>query len=152
MIDLGSGTGAVGLAAAALGASSVVLIDLPHLLPLLRRNIALNGLAQTVSACELRWGDDAASAALHPPFDLVLASDVVYEAECIDPLIATLVALAGPSAEVLVANEHRPKLPFPTERLAAAGLLVSKVPQEEHHPEWRSPDIQIYTLKLQAKE
>jgi predicted nicotinamide N-methyase len=39
VIELGSGPGAVGLAAAALGAAAAVLTDLPHVLPLAAANI-----------------------------------------------------------------------------------------------------------------
>ena len=42
MLELGAGTGACGLAAAALGARRVLLTDKPVLLPLLSANVAAN--------------------------------------------------------------------------------------------------------------
>ena len=72
-----------GLVASRLGAASVVLTDLPSELPLLRHNAETDasrsggGRAVAVSACG--WGDADAVAALRPPFDVVLCSDVLYQ-------------------------------------------------------------------------
>lgn len=43
-VELGSGTGAVGLVAAGLGASHVILTELAHLVPYLRDNVKVGSL------------------------------------------------------------------------------------------------------------
>ncbi len=45
---------------------------------------------------------------LSPPFDLVLASDVAYDAACVPALISTFAALCGPATRGLLAFEARP--------------------------------------------
>jgi len=149
VIELGAGTGAVGLASALLGASSAILTDLPHLVHLLEDNVSRNSLGISgcnVSVAPLPWGCDPKK--LNPPFDLILASDVVYQEQSIEPLIYSLRSLCGPHSRVFFANEHRAKLPFPVSLFATAGFSVELVPIRQHHPEWRSPDIQIYSLSL----
>eukprot|EP00955_Chlamydomonas_euryale_P115980 366390-Chlamydomonas_euryale.AAC.29 len=42
VLEIGAGTGAVGLVAAGLGAAPVVLTDLPHLLPFMEANIRVS--------------------------------------------------------------------------------------------------------------
>ena len=56
VLELGSGTGFVGLALAKLGASRVTLTDLPQRLPILKRNVEENGLEDAVSVQALAWG------------------------------------------------------------------------------------------------
>ncbi|XP_066400226.1 uncharacterized protein [Miscanthus floridulus] len=101
VLELGSGTGAAGLALAAALPARAVLSDLPDALPNLRYNAELNAplLASAGGAASvvlLRWGDAAAMAdvaaaqAASSPFDLVVASDVVYYEALVDPLIETL--------------------------------------------------------------
>jgi SAM-dependent methyltransferase len=52
----------------------------------------------SVHAARLRWGDAADAAALPPgPYELILASDVVYFTDAHDALFATLLALAAAS-------------------------------------------------------
>lgn len=61
--------------------------------PLLRQ---ANGLQERVSVAELRWGDSVA--ALRAPFDVVLASDLIYEQPQLPALAETLAALIAPAA------------------------------------------------------
>uniref|UniRef100_A0A0D9X0I6 Methyltransferase small domain-containing protein n=1 Tax=Leersia perrieri TaxID=77586 RepID=A0A0D9X0I6_9ORYZ len=99
VLELGSGTGAAGIALAAALPAHAVLSDLPAALPNLRHNVALNSpLLDTrggsVSVAPLPWGDAAAMEAVAAGgasrFDLVVASDVVYYEALVDPLIETL--------------------------------------------------------------
>ena len=115
VIEVGSGTGIAGLAAAAAGAYRVVLTDLPagvlRLQEAIQRNkTALEG--SEIRAAALEWGDAAAAEAAcgKDGCDLVLAADVLYsgEVEVHAALRATLVALARPrDALILHAYEER---------------------------------------------
>jgi SAM-dependent methyltransferase len=110
VLELGAGTGACGLYAAALGARHVVLTDggPPGVRELMLRNIALNNdlvSGSTVTVERLVWGDG------EPPlageFDWVFGSDLTYHAT--EPLAFTLRELlrtASPPRVVLSA-QHR---------------------------------------------
>ncbi|GAU49353.1 hypothetical protein TSUD_191800 [Trifolium subterraneum] len=95
ILELGSGTGFVGIVAAATLGTNVTLTDLPHVVPNLKFNaeanadvVALNGGAVTFAP--LRWGHDADVEMIGNEFDVVIASDVVYHDFLFDPLIETL--------------------------------------------------------------
>lgn len=102
VVEVGSGTGVAGLAAAIAGASRVVLTDFAAVVPKLWASIRLNEAVLEgceVSAAPLEWGDeDAADTACDGGCDLVLACDCLYsgEAHVHAALRATLVALARP--------------------------------------------------------
>lgn len=100
ILDVGSGTGFVGIFAACQGAM-VQCTDLPILLPLLRANILLNsalitGAGGTAVAMPLVWGEVPLPPSLFDPVvgvDLITASEVAFSAELIPPLILTLRSL-----------------------------------------------------------
>ncbi|KAF9817674.1 hypothetical protein IEO21_03330 [Rhodonia placenta] len=111
VLELGSGTGLVGLVAAKLGAPRVWLTDQAPLLATMRRNTALNGLAPPVRVAELNWG---APLPLLPRPDVVLAADCVYFEPAFPLLVRTLAALVprdapGPDADVLFCYKKRRK-------------------------------------------
>jgi predicted nicotinamide N-methyase len=121
VVELGAGTGAVGLVCAALGAASVTLTDMPDALELLQRNADRNHQSSAadspspktkVSVAPCTWGDDAHLAELLRDgggFDVVLCCEVVYQqsSDILTALAHTQKALAAPGAKVLLAYEFR---------------------------------------------
>ena len=102
VIELGSGTGLVGLAFWAMGAE-VTLTDQPSVLPLtasnvsrtLKANEGAEGVGPPPVVKELVWGSENLEVwGFEPPYDLVLASDVAYDHRAMAALVQTLAALA----------------------------------------------------------
>ncbi|KAG8949974.1 hypothetical protein FRC04_008053 [Tulasnella sp. 424] len=107
-LELGAGTGLVGIAAAKLGAR-VVVTDQGPFVPIMETNVRLNGVDNEVQALELNWGEP-----LPPnlgPVDIILAADCVYFVEAYSLLIQTLCDLgdAYPNAEFLFCYRRRKK-------------------------------------------
>ena len=78
VLELGSGTGAVGLyCSRCLGAKHVVLTDLPENLELLQRNRDANGIPETlVSIAPLDWMSEDLPDAVLSGVDLIVGSDL----------------------------------------------------------------------------
>ena len=127
ILDLGCGTGAVGMFAAALGAKKVTLSDCQEgVLRLAETNRDANfarGLwsdAERVDVRHLAWGVDCSESGLelsHERYDLLLGSGVTYSVELHAPLCATLAALLEPGGrnKFICAHEKR-VLPIPAGR------------------------------------
>ncbi|KAF8051574.1 hypothetical protein N665_1699s0003 [Sinapis alba] len=99
ILELGSGTGVVGIAAAITLSANVTVTDLPHVLDNLSFNAEAN--AQTVArfggqvhVAPLRWGEADDVEVLGRNVDLVVASDVVYHDHLYEPLLKTLRLMA----------------------------------------------------------
>jgi len=107
ILELGSGTGMVGLVAGKLGAK-VWITDQAPLLGIMRKNVEMNHLESCVTAAELNWG-----AADPPPDiprpDVILAADCVYFEPAFPLLAKTLADLADQSTEVLFCYKKRRK-------------------------------------------
>lgn len=111
-LELGAGTGLVGLGLAKLGAR-VTLTERALAMPLLRRNAAENPLqgpgSGSVRVEELVWGAANLPSWAALPFDVVVGSDLVFpnNAECHHLLVETLCAVVGPSTRCWLAYETR---------------------------------------------
>ncbi|KAJ3412120.1 hypothetical protein HDV05_001214 [Chytridiales sp. JEL 0842] len=111
IIDIGCGVGLSGLMAASLTRCDVTLSDLLHALPLAQENIDLNLPAikmagSSVRTTSLIWGDVAKCRELGK-YDLIIASDVVYEVEAFDDLIQTLKELCHERTEIWLMYKRR---------------------------------------------
>ncbi|KAK1373495.1 Protein-lysine methyltransferase METTL21B [Heracleum sosnowskyi] len=97
ILELGSGTGIVGIAAAAILGAHVMLTDLAHAIPNLKFNaeanskmIGVNGGKVEVTA--MAWGEEKQMEHVKgkEEFDIVMGSDLVYHDHLYDPLLRTL--------------------------------------------------------------
>ncbi|KAK3396397.1 putative methyltransferase-domain-containing protein [Sordaria brevicollis] len=90
VLELGSGTGLLGIAAACLWKADVVLTDLPNIIPNLAHNAELNrGTVEArggrVEAAALTWGSDDYEEDSHPRFQeknrykLIIVADPLYD-------------------------------------------------------------------------
>ncbi|KAI0698884.1 putative methyltransferase-domain-containing protein [Cytidiella melzeri] len=107
VLELGSGTGLVGLVAAKLGAN-VCITDQKPLLQIMARNVELNDLENRVKVLELNWGEPLPEDI--PRLDLVLAADCVYFEPAFPLLVHTLHELASrDDSEILFCYKKRRK-------------------------------------------
>ena len=171
VVELGSGTGAVGIYAAALGAGSVVLSDMSSSL----RNCAADNVqanrvhfAQTPISCRtFSWGTRPITPLLMSDKgpDLVIGSDVTYSSRAYSSLCATLsdlfVTHSAPDsldrphdsqARAVLAHQHRPltamlsqvdALACLTEAADKNGLTVTVVQEV-----WRNPLSKIALIEV----
>jgi predicted nicotinamide N-methyase len=103
-IELGCGLGLPAIAAAAAGARVLATDWSPDAVAMTARNAERNGVE--LEARLFRW--DAAPEQLGPPWPLVLASDLLYEARNAAPLLALLPRLCAAAGEVWLADPGRP--------------------------------------------
>ncbi|KAG8716329.1 hypothetical protein FRC11_004096 [Ceratobasidium sp. 423] len=109
-IELGSGTGLVGLVAGLLGAEEVVITDQEQLINIMEENIELNNLRNRVRASVLNWGEPIPPN-LPSTVSTIIAADCVYAEPAFPLLVSTLADLNNtyPDAEILFCYKKRRK-------------------------------------------
>jgi len=145
VVEIGSGTGFVGLVAAKLGASEVTLTDLPECLDLMRLNAA-----GTCDVRSLPWGTTPTFIA-----DVILCADCLLPGatHLFQPLAKTLVALLQPPhTYALVAFEERMDCSSFFGLLRDAGLEhIFFIAPSSHHPTFSDPG-KIHIVRCSRKK
>ena len=100
VLELGSGTGVVGLLAASVGARCVLTDASDAALLLCKHNLQLNGLQHSVKVAQLCWGDDDTPLAQASPsaFDVIVGSDCIYKISALDALFDSVALLLSHAA------------------------------------------------------
>lgn len=113
VLDLGTGSGLVAIAAAMAGASQVIAADIDrYAIAALRLNASANGVAVAVV------GDDL-TASPPPAVDLVTVGDLFYERELAGTVTAFLDRCLAAGIDVLIGDPGRTYLPRARLRLLA---------------------------------
>jgi predicted nicotinamide N-methyase len=154
-VDLGSGTGLIGLVMASYGALSVHLTDRAEVLPLLRHNVARNGFADNdddecrVECVELEWGCGDEVERVGAPVDFVVASECIYNMKYAPMLFGTIRALSAPDTVIFFAyasrNAEHEAIWFRdvvSKHYSVEEVPIGNAPEAQH--------IQIWTVKKPA--
>ena len=104
VVELGCGLGLPSIAAALQGADVLATDWSSDAVAMAADNARRNGARIETLVCS--WTDPGPIAA-RGPWDLVLASDVLYEARDVEPLLAALPALVGERGEAWIADPGR---------------------------------------------
>ncbi|KAK2176972.1 hypothetical protein NP493_627g00038 [Ridgeia piscesae] len=153
VIELGAGTGLVGLQAACLGAKCTVT-DLSEFIPLMQLNIDANRhMVKTgsITAQTLKWGSDIVS--FLPAPDYILLADCIYYPQSLEPLVDTVVKLSSSRTITLCCYEERttgnkPELEKNFFKLIHESFTVEEIPLSRQDVTYRSPDIHIMRFTL----
>mmetsp|Transcript_6493 Transcript_6493/g.8254 ORF Transcript_6493/g.8254 Transcript_6493/m.8254 type:complete len:313 (-) Transcript_6493:524-1462(-) len=161
VLELGAGTGLVGLAAAFLGAENVFLTDLEYTLQNMRANADLNkpNTRNHVDVYELDWlkvsgrnksEDDDAIKVLRnlSDCDMILAADVVWVEELILPLVASIDKILTSKATMYMSYQSR-SLRADTklfDLMDTHRLDYEEVDRASFHPDFVSKRIKIYKI------
>ncbi|CAB1327580.1 unnamed protein product [Coregonus sp. 'balchen'] len=147
-IELGAGTGLVGIVAALLGAKKVTITDREPALGFLAANVKENippDQLGAVEVSELTWGQGLER---YPTggFDIVLGADIVYLEDTFPSLLQTMEHLSSESSVVLLACKIR----YERDTNFLSMMKQSFTVQEVHYDKER--DIHIYkAVKLPAR-
>jgi predicted nicotinamide N-methyase len=113
VLDLGAGSGIVGIAAAKSGAKSVIAADIDRYAVIAAGlNAAANGVTMATLCADLTAG-------LPPAVDIVLVGDLFYEADLAARVTRFLDRCLAANIEVLVGDPWRSFLPVPRLALLA---------------------------------
>lgn len=118
-IELGCGSGLVGIAALFAGLDVTFSDLVPEAVELARQNAVANGFAKT-NAIVLDWRQP-----LTERFELILASDVLYFSELHQPLIELIDRMLEPSGQCWIADPGRTLAREFLHALSEAGMSYS---------------------------
>ncbi|KAK3723266.1 Protein-lysine N-methyltransferase rrg1 [Vermiconidia calcicola] len=153
ILELGSGTGLVGLAAAAMFKTHVILTDLPEIVPNLERNLQANTAALerhggSAETAVLDWSQPSNFSVTSAPntFALILSADPIYSPAHPQLLVQAIdyhlsktkearVVIELPLRDAYVAERRDMR-----ERMAKLGLELVDEGEEVGYDDWTSGD------------
>jgi predicted nicotinamide N-methyase len=139
-LELGCGLGVAGLAVAAAGARVLATDWSPDAIAFAAENARRSGLEMQTAVCDWAAPEAIVSRA---PWDLVIGSDVLYEARNVELLLALLPRLVDERSEIWLADP---------DRAAAAGFLAAATARfaVRSTPLSASPRVTLHRLRVRT--
>ncbi|XVE91444.1 hypothetical protein REPUB_Repub01dG0010200 [Reevesia pubescens] len=149
-IELGSGCGAAGMACHLLGLKDLILTDISPVMPALKHNLKRNKpvLGKNLKTSILYWNNKDQIRAVKPPFDVVLAADVVYIEESVGHLVGAMEALVADDGVVLLGYQLRsPEADRLFWEMSEKVFVIEKVPHQDLHPDYAYEETDVYVFR-----
>lgn len=161
-LEIGAGTGIVGILSAVLGATSIVLTDLPRVLPILQKQVEVNrnnfleltggDISETVFVQELTWGKNVGDyqQLFGDNLDLILVSDLAAPTKEVPNLIESLRALLqlNKHSRILLALNIIREFTPPFLEQSANIFEFAEIEQTKWHPKYTSPRCRMFWISL----
>jgi hypothetical protein len=151
-IELGSGTGIVGIVVSTFGAN-IILTDKEPQIDLIKASIEKNKtllMDSNISVQRLLWGEplEDSESLLPLPFDAIIASECIYYEELVVPLCKSLDALSGPETDIYISYEsHNPDGVAFFLKIAQKIFEITEIPASSLDPIYQSKRINVLLLK-----
>ncbi|XP_065873783.1 uncharacterized protein [Euphorbia lathyris] len=149
-IELGTGCGVAAMAFYLLGLTEIVLTDIAPVMPALKHNLKRNKqvLGKMLKTSILYWNNEDQIKAQKPPFDFVIAADVVYIEESVSQLVGAMEALMADDGVVLLGYQVRsPEADKKFWEICREVFLIEKVPHEDLHPDYAYEEADVYIFR-----
>ncbi|KAM0997892.1 hypothetical protein EV1_007769 [Malus domestica] len=106
-------------------------------------------LGKTIKHAIAHWNKPADQAkSLSPPYDVVMATDVVYIEETVGPLVSTMEALVKDDGVVLLGYQVRsPEAHQLFWEMSERVFLIEKVPHEDLHINYAYEEVDVFVLR-----
>jgi predicted nicotinamide N-methyase len=139
VIELGSGLGLVSIVCALAGADVLATEGDSLLLPTLKYNITQNTdrHEHEIDLEQYWWGDDISMSKIDPPYDIIVASDIIYKEATFKPLVKALVALADEHTLVVLAYKIRYATQHSFFTMIGEHFDVEQLSDDVVHPDFR---------------
>lgn len=145
-IELGAGSGLVGLALALASDSlSVLLTDLPKIVPLLQHNLSINPLRGKADIQVLNWGSPIPDLVIRYP-EIILAADCCYLESSFPLLLTTMQNLMGPHTVCYFCFKKRRRADMNFIRKARKIFNVRTVDDDPDKGAWTREGIHMYVF------
>ncbi|KAK4255550.1 hypothetical protein QN277_008537 [Acacia crassicarpa] len=154
-VEIGTGCGVAGMGLYLLGLTDIVITDIAPVMPALKRNLKVNKpvLGKNLKYSTLYWNNSDQIKALNPPFDFVIATDVVYIEESVAQLVSAMEALLADNGVVLLGYQLRsPEAHKLFWELCEEVFAIDKVPHDHLHPEYAYEETDVYVLRKKRKQ
>jgi len=147
VVELGCGAVALpGLASALLGASSVVLTDVPAALPVVQRRVE-SVAAPNVAVAALDWREGVGGLR---DFNVVLAADTIWLDDLVEPFVNCVAELLAGGGRLLLAHQTRSTAVDDElfSALSRRGLACSEIPRDDLAPDFRPDHIRLFEVSV----
>ncbi|EPS73943.1 hypothetical protein M569_00813 [Genlisea aurea] len=149
-IELGTGCGVAAMGLYLLGLRDIVLTDIAPVMPALKHNLKRNkpALKKNLKTSQLYWENEQQLRSLNPPFDYVIATDVVYIEKAVAPLIRAMEGLLADDGVVLLGYQLRsPEAHELFWEMCEEFFQIQKIPHDHLHPEYAYEESDVYLLR-----